>query len=137
MSRRVFLAAATLAMLGCRARPPAEMVVGPYEAESSVELWERALAAVRAARYEPEHVDPNRGQIVVPSHIYGSRERFMVQLYREGWLQVRVVSQRRGRWKPRIPPELAEEHLELTLALRAHFEGEGASSGGEAEEPES
>jgi len=125
---RPLVTIAALLALGCAAAHPSQIVLGPYETlQSSSALWERTLAAVRAANYEPTQVDAARGQILVASRIYGSREQIMIQLYREGWIQVGVVAPATPYWgKRRIPPDLAEEHLTLSLALRERLEAREA-----------
>lgn len=112
----------------------AHLVIGPYEGGSSAQLWERTLAAVSATRYQPEQVDPSRGQILVPSRTYGSRERFLVQLYREGWVQVALAPQA-GVWRSNIPSNLSEEHVAFTIALREQLEGEAEVSSEEVPPP--
>lgn len=123
------------ALVGCRARPPVHMVVGPFHAMPSAALWERTLATLRGAGYTPDRADPAFGQITVPSHAFGDRQSFLIRLYREGWVQVGLASQETAQyWKPRIPPELTREQVELTIRLREGLEAPASTSGGEEEE---
>jgi hypothetical protein len=110
-----------LPLLGCRTAYPPHLVIGPFRPDARAQLWEQTLAAVREAHYEPELSDPNLGRIIVPSHVFGSRERFMIQLYREGWIQVGLVNQLPVGWQVRIPAELGEEQIALTMGLREHL----------------
>lgn len=112
----VILVASTL--LGCRASIPSHIVVGPYRSMPPARLWEMTLEVVRNAHYRPEHVDPNLGRIVIPSRVYGSRQRIVIQLYREGWIQVGLFTNAPAVWTVYVPPEVEEEELELVTTLR-------------------
>lgn len=110
------------AVSGCRPSYPSHMTIGPYGSIPSARLWERTLAAVREAHYRPEQVDPNLGRIIIPSRVYGSRERILIQLYREGWIQLGPATSAPAGWKVYVPPEVSEEQLALTLMLRQQLE---------------
>ncbi len=119
----IVLAIAALLAASCAGAHPDHIVLGPYDTLRTAAFWERTLAAVREAHYEPVQVDASRGQIIVASRIYGTREQILIQLYREGWVQVGIVQQTAGYWgRPSIPPDLADEEVELSLALRERLE---------------
>lgn len=97
---------------GC-ASTPAQVVIGPARYDGLEQLWEATVATLAAAGYTPEASDPYRGRMLLPSRMYGSRHRFTVQCYREGWVQLGYEDSRDAH-----QPALAREHLALALALR-------------------
>ena len=107
----------SLALAACAHTSPSCIVLGRVTGISRETLWERSLAALAHAGYEPELRDPVRGVIVVPSHYLGSRSRFIIQLYREGWVQIAHEGFGAAFVKIQIPSQLAEEHEALAFAL--------------------
>lgn len=100
-------------MAGCASTPPARVLIGPVSGVSSEQLWGQTLAALESAGYLPELRDPAEGRLLVPSRTFGSRERFLLQLYREGWVQLELES-----YWGRTHGALATEYLDLAVTLR-------------------
>ncbi|MCA9609079.1 MAG: hypothetical protein KC619_25935 [Myxococcales bacterium] len=126
----------SLALAACAHASPSCIVLGRVTGISRQALWERSLAALTHAGYEPELQDPVRGVIVVPSHYLGSRARFIVQLYREGWVQVAHEGFGLGYARISIRSALAEEHEALSFALSEGILHPERSSATEVAPPE-
>lgn len=84
-----------------------------------MELWVRTLGALAEAGYDPEESDRRRGLVLVPSRAAGGRQRFRVQLFDDGWVQVGLEWYRSDRSRALIPPALADEHRALSMRLHA------------------
>jgi hypothetical protein len=116
------LALAILAS-GCGAASlPSTVVVGRYRSAPAA-LWDRSVGGLRAAGYEPIAADPARGRLSVASRSHPSSyggARFELQLFREGWVQVKVagpVVLAQGPGHVRLPAALAQEYETFIFEL--------------------
>jgi hypothetical protein len=130
---------AALVACGCgSASLPSTVVVGRYPSAPPA-LWERSVDGLRAAGYEPVAADPARGRLAVASRARSSSyggARFELQLYREGWVQVKVagpVVQASGPGHVRLPADLAQEYEAFLFELARIL---GADPGADPETPE-
>lgn len=88
---RVAVLAIAAATAGCRVPqriPP--VVVGPFDEAPSLGAFERILATVRAAGYEPSAIDAERGMFRVRSMstTRPGEHGFLVQCFADGLLQL-------------------------------------------------
>lgn len=125
---------------GCAQTVPRNTVLGQLPStDTPDEMWNETLTAVRALGYRPTEWDRTTGTVAIPSN--GRRDvTFALQIYREGWVRVRVEGNGLLRWNQttgadvKLPAGIAAEYRELAMNLTTGLFPPAEDDGDEEEE---